>query len=472
LDTGGIEVSKKTRWKAITLDWQALQNYDDTEIIAVCLTQREIAILKALLVTAYWPTRWENLGETKDTLESRMAELDGRLDVTCVGIQLQVRQSPTNFCELEYSPDGGNTWYVFADLTACPNFGGESWWIIFQFNLTQISVYNLKYDGTTISINIYAPITIWNDGGTEDREAALCMACMSLVGSIAAMEAQALTVRFVGAALIFAALFLLTGGFAAFGVLVVGQLVAGVSYTAAMAALQDREALLAVACCMYEGLRDEAVTAAVLADSLDACGFVGGSNAAIVRDFVHRSIQSPDTYLAMLDACGQAFVMTSILGLNLCECGDCGVLTFDLPGSDLSYVVNYGYVDSEGNPAQCLHASEWTIPEYDHGRKLDIQVSLPLPQTVAKITWDSYHRNDSFPTGELARYVYLLDDEEEQLALWSGTIEPDKGVWFSDSLYGTPVADVSYIRLVETFVCDCPLTREIRADNIRVFCAT
>ena len=101
-------MDERKDWKAITLDWEGLENYDDENECAVCLTQREIAILKALLVTAYWTTRWDNLGETADTLNERMSLLDGKL----------------NYC---------------ADV------GGESVIFFTQINLSLIEINNIKY---------------------------------------------------------------------------------------------------------------------------------------------------------------------------------------------------------------------------------------------------------------------------------------------------------------------------------------
>jgi len=386
-------------------------------------------------------------------------------------VQLQVRQSFLDPCLLEYSPDGGDNWYTFANLLLCPAIAGDSYTMTLQLNLSQTSIYETLWDGTPISININAPAGTWDEGGDPDRDAALCMAAMSLVGSIAAQEAQALTMRYIGSALVFAALFILTGGFAAFGVLVVGTLIAGVSYTAAMDALQDRAALLAVACCMYEGLQGQAVTQVALANSLNACGFIGGSNEAIARDFIHRSLQADTTYYAMIDAAGRAWTQLTVLGLNLCECGDCGICTFDNPGSDLPYTVEYGEIAANGNPGQCSHALEWTSPPYSHGRRLTMVFELPALQTVHKVSWDCYHRVDSFPTGQLGQYVELLDEFQVPLANWSATIDTTKMVWFTSNLSGTPTSDVKYIRLNLQFVCDCPLPREIRADNIRVFCS-
>lgn len=386
-------------------------------------------------------------------------------------MQLQVRSNPINPCVLEYSPDGGDNWYQFANMLACAAIAGDSYYQTFQLNLSQTTIYETIYDGTPGSINPAAPTGTWDEGGDPDRDAALCMAAMSLVGSIAAQEAQALTERYIGTALIFAALFILTGGFAAFGILVVGTLIAGVSYTAAMAALEDREALLAVACCMYDGLKGVAVTQVAFAASLGSCGFTPGSNSAIARDFVHRSIQADTTYYAMVDSAGKAYIQTTVLGLNLCECGDCGICTFDNPVGDLLYTLEYGTIAGNGNPGQCVHASEWTQPPFSHGRKLTIEFELPTAQTVNKVSWDCYHVNDSFPAGQLNRVVTLSDALHAPLAVWQGTISTVKNAWFADNLADTPEPLVKFVELELKYVCDCPLTREVRADNVRVFCS-
>lgn len=422
-------------WKAITFDWAALENYDDTEVCWICLTQREVAILKASIIPAYWATRWENLGETQDTLEARMAMIDGKLD-------------------------------------CCGGDGGDSIIFVTNINILQINVNNIKYDGTTISINIYAPVTIWNEGGTADREAALCMASMSLVGTICALELQALTERYIGTALIFAALFILTGGLAAFGVLVVGSLIAGHSFTIARDALEDRAAQLAVACCMYEGLRGEPVTAVALAASLDSCGFTPGSNAAIVRDYVHRSIQGFDTYLGMLDAAGNAFVLASVMGLNLCECGDCGILTFDNPVYDLDYTLIFGTISGEGNPAQCGHGTVYTEPPpWPYRDRLELEIEMPTVQTVGGLSFDFNFYIADAPAGEIGFTIELRDVDHLPLAVWNDSPNPPQQSWESYTFAETPVADVKFIWVEIMFLCDCPNEKDLRVDNIRVFCS-
>lgn len=98
-------------WKAITLDWVNLLDYDQSETINICLTQRQVAILKALLITAYWPTRWTNLTISNDQLDAFVSQLDNQLDGNdCEGDEMDFRDNPNDPCEVQYSTDGGNNW--------------------------------------------------------------------------------------------------------------------------------------------------------------------------------------------------------------------------------------------------------------------------------------------------------------------------------------------------------------------------
>lgn len=423
----------KRDWKAITLNYEQLEAYDDTVYHAYCLTQRQAAILKALLVTAYWSTRWDNLGESPAELEARMAEIDWRLDCCdCVS--------------------AGDIYYVT------------------NLNLLYQIIYKTIYDGTTTSINIYAPTIYWSDDGSGDRLNALCMACMSLVGSICAQELQTLNFKMTGAIILFGVLFILTGGFLALGVIITGTLVAGVTYEAAKAALEDRDAQLAVACCMYNALIGQSITQPVFAASLDSCGFIGGTNEMICRDFVHRSIQFEETYLSMIDQCGKAYHQAHILGVNLCECGECGICTFDLPLSDLQYYVQYGRVASEGNPALCVHGEHWdNLPTFPYGARSEVTYELPSPITVNRVTFDTYQIN-AYQPGDLDRIIKLLDSAEVVLATWSETaVNPPKGEWFVSDISDMPVPLVKYVRIELVFVNSYGEPNEVRADNIRIF---
>lgn len=73
----------KRDWKAITIDYAAMAGYDDSTPIALCLTQRQVAILKACLIPQYWETRWDNLTLDAQELNELISEIDYALIVEC-----------------------------------------------------------------------------------------------------------------------------------------------------------------------------------------------------------------------------------------------------------------------------------------------------------------------------------------------------------------------------------------------------
>lgn len=170
-----------------------------------------------------------------------------------------------------------------------------------------------------------------------------------------------------------------------------------------------------------------------------------------------------------------------VLGMNdededwMLLCDDCaalcGVLTFDDPETDLDYTILYGGLGGDGNPDLCLHAEEIPVPPYAHGRKLETTIELDSPTTVARVVADWYHVNSSFPAGELRRQVTLLDSEESEIDIWYNLTDTTQGEWFADTLEGDDVAvGVKYIKLLGQFYCDCPGTRDLRVDNIKIYC--
>jgi len=73
----------KRDWKAITINYADMAGYDDVIENSVCLTQRQIAIIKASLVPQYWTTRWDNLSISRQALLEMMSEIDYRLNLDC-----------------------------------------------------------------------------------------------------------------------------------------------------------------------------------------------------------------------------------------------------------------------------------------------------------------------------------------------------------------------------------------------------
>lgn len=166
-------------WKAITFNWTDLQDYDHVEQIGVCLTQRQVAILKALLTTAYWATRWTGLTATKDQLEEFITEIDYKLDGNdCEAQTMMFRDNPEDTCEVQYSTDGGTTWYTMFRKDNCSPRPSET--VINNWYTYQTNVNN---DYTTYAGDIINVAPDWNYTD-PDQDNAICWTIQNWVDFI------------------------------------------------------------------------------------------------------------------------------------------------------------------------------------------------------------------------------------------------------------------------------------------------
>lgn len=337
-------MTHRKRWKAVTTDYTALQSYDNIDDINICLTQREVAILKALLIPAYWTTRWENLTIDADELNEIVALIDAKLDSGCVPPVTGITDIRQVDCILEYELD--SVWVPFANLSDCASDGGTDYITQVELNINIALTYQSIYiAGDQRSINIFAPLIIFNgdDAGipTADRETALCMAAQAYVGGYAARKVQELDAHFLGQFFLLNALSVLTGGIGILaGMFLDSQaLVGGHSYADSRAALMNPLALKKAACCMYEGLRGETVDQLAFQLSLGACAFTPGSDEEIVREYLVSSFPALQSYLSFIDATGRAFTQVSIFGVDACIC-DFWCHVFDFTVSDGGFYID------------------------------------------------------------------------------------------------------------------------------------
>lgn len=163
-------------WKAVTFNWTDLQSYDHVEQIGVCLTQRQVAVLKALLTTAYWSTRWVGLTATADELDEFVSQIDYKLDGNdCEAETMLFRDNPNDTCEVQYSTDGGAIWNTMFRKDNCPQ--GVSETIITNWYITQTEV-NTNY--TTYAGDIINVAPDW-DYVDPDQDNALCWTIQNYV---------------------------------------------------------------------------------------------------------------------------------------------------------------------------------------------------------------------------------------------------------------------------------------------------
>lgn len=317
-------MSKKL-WKSITINYSELASFDDTVLRGVCLTQRQIAILKALLIPAYWSTRWDDLTVSKSELDGQIAAIDAALDVGC---SLIFDCVDVNDC-VEGSPQTtiNNTVMIV---------------LMLQNNQIAIDFRLSIYDGTPGSINPEAPTTTWNPDTVRDT--ALCMAAQQFVASWAFIKVLDLEAGLLG---VYGAMILATviSGGLLLGVAAGVLSLVGYTLQVALTALKDEQALSDVACCMYSGLQGGAVSQAVFETALDSCGFTAGTNEAIVRDLIADTIDELPNYLAFLDAAGNAYGLAA-LGVGSCVCDEWNFLIDDF--GSVPNVIASGIVDSMG----------------------------------------------------------------------------------------------------------------------------
>jgi len=184
--------------------------------------------------------------------------------------------------------------------------------------------YELDWDGTPQSINPDAPATDFDNGGSADDTRALCSAVEAFVKLFAAQKVQQLVITYAGFAALISFLALLAPGLGwilGAGIAVaVGAafLVGGVTYTAAINALNDVTAIEAVSCCLKDYLIDKAITLANWTASLDDCSFGTGTNAEIARGFVQAALA--DNFYTFIDTLGEARKAIADGVSVLCSC--------------------------------------------------------------------------------------------------------------------------------------------------------
>jgi len=153
------------RRKLIQIDYQDLLDYDGVYQITVCLTQRQVAILKALLTTAYWTTRWTNLAITPDILHAQISQIEAQLDGNNCEVQVtDFRDNPLDPCEVQYSHDGGETWLTMFRKDICvtpPGIGDVTIW---QETNIYVELNHTVWEGDIVNV---APeweyVNEWND---------------------------------------------------------------------------------------------------------------------------------------------------------------------------------------------------------------------------------------------------------------------------------------------------------------------
>lgn len=259
----------KKRWRGITYDYaQMIENTPNVEKL-VCLTQFEINWLQANVQYMTWQNRWTNCPCTPEELAQMGATLEDKL---------------MNCFDLTY-----NVGYLVQETNADLRQG-----------------YNDAYTlGGIPELNPDTPTDFYSGDGSVDRLEALCMAVDTYVRSylsdwVRQAQLAQLGLFFGGLAISVTPFIGIVASFAIGGLALITQ--------TAIDACRDEDAIADVVCCMYNALNGQAVNETNFENSLNGCGFMVGSNEAIIRDLVASDLSSFDNWLTFLNALGDSYL--------------------------------------------------------------------------------------------------------------------------------------------------------------------
>lgn len=374
------ELLQKKQWRAITYDWDILSSYGNNARL-YCLTDFQAAWLLSNTNYMRFPTRWSDCPCTPGDLDHMAAELEYNL-MNCIDFDPY---------QMQYLYDRAVT-----------------------SNLNDLEIRYIA-DGIP-GINPNTPTDFYTGDGSFNRVNALCMACEAYVKSylqnwlVTARTLLGLTFL-LGLAVVVNPL---TGIIAA---IVVG----GFAFVtqAAINAVSDESAVEDVICCMLTALTGATMNQTNFEESLDACGFTPGSNAAIVRDLVASDLNQDKNWYSFLEQLGKGYVLNLAGADYECPCDIdipwCVLYDFDNPDGTIEHLCgNPDGTALDSNDVLCAGAYYARLTaEFDEFYATEIEVSItttgnnPGLRTVFQLDYDGSNvhlqQNNPAPAGT---YVY------------------------------------------------------------------
>ena len=295
------------------------------------------------------------------------------------------RQNPDNPCQLQQSDDGGVTWTLAFDYEMCSNLANAE--KVLEDGINEIYRILGEYDGTLGSI---APDMVYDSTATDDvRDLALCHATKEIVDVICEMELErrrlgisAINAGIGGggiAGLIAAVLAAPTGGgslavYAAVVALGVGVAQVGTATFSAASdsVLQNDEARDLVACCMYDALKGQNLTQTLFEQSLDVCGFTGGTNEAELAGAIAYLLVEDNVYQTFINRLQWGYKYAD-LGLVDCPCDAEWDEEFDftqVDGLSDGWEISNNQYPAWGHRA---HGTGWTVDDNPPYQALTLQ---------------------------------------------------------------------------------------------------
>lgn len=342
-----------TQWRAITYDYPILATYSDFTRL-YCLTDFQAAWLSSNMPYYNWKTRWVDNNATQLELNEQMAELEYALMTpTCIPVY-----------ELQY---------IYDDI-----------------QLRELQALQDRYDAGGIpDVNPSTPTDFYSGDDSLDRLNALCTACKIYVYSYAQ---NWLTKASIGLGI--AVIVGLAASITIVGGIIASVLVGGLAYitSIAMNAMQDKEALDDVACCMYSNLDGLAITSGNFELALDGCSFSPGSNQAIIRDIIASDLDQFSNWLSFIDQLGSSYDLAQI-GVIDCPCTDPTWSQTLVSNSDFSLMTPV--IVPNANPSNCIGGFDINIIDSCYVSLsasstvgLRVEVAVPLGSVITDISFD------------------------------------------------------------------------------------
>lgn len=385
-----LQRSPRDSYRALLFDYDALLEKSDDEC-CYSLSEREVALILAQIdyigwKTRYRPTSTEIDRETIDMWKGNLAE---KLMALNCSPQVLTRQNPMDYCQLQQSYDGGETWETVFDYSLCAGGAGNELYILMQQSINEVNIYRTDiYDGSTTSIDPDAPTTTWDYSGATGGEQALCNAVQAYVQNQMLQYYNKLLIGIGAAAITTGILGWITGGLA----LIVGGVVvlaAGLAIAAVQSAINDAEAMKTMVCRLADDLNGvptnegdfwNAVTS-LTCDNLNQC---------TIRDVLIAGAYKEVNYLYFLALIGEAKREVGA-GIDNCPCGDdfCYYFSFATAGTeDWTVVTTGGYNNGVFNVGAGWDTTDHvnTVANPDAAMRLVYIQRSFSPRTVNKVT--------------------------------------------------------------------------------------
>jgi len=299
-----------------------------------------VGAISALAEWRAWTGDMDDRNEAVQQVQKFLAQ-----EENCMSFEL--RQNPLNPCQLQQTFDGGEIWTLAFDYSLCQSSTLQT----SAYELAQQNLEDLldAYDDTVASV---APSMVYDSSSDDDiRDLALCHALHELIEAMCQAELEyrrqiATSAQLTGIflAILGVIITVATSGTGTPFYLGIAATIAGGFGTAfgalSLLILDDQTAKEDVQCCMYSALSGATITQTAFEESLDNCGFTGGSNEAQLAGAIVEMLEQENIYVTFLDLMERSYNFAE-LDLVQCDCDTLGAPTesFDFTTGQHSWYI-------------------------------------------------------------------------------------------------------------------------------------